>query len=75
MRPEPKTDQWAEISLLVDTLLPDNATQEISAADVRACFEEIIALARADIRSLEDRVFALENPQHGNSGHGGPHGY
>ena len=35
MRPEPKTDQWAEISLLVDTLLPDNATQEISAADVR----------------------------------------
>ena len=74
MRPEPRTDQWAEASLLVDVLLPDNRTQEISAADVRACFEEIIKLARADIRSLEDRVYALENPQHGHGGHGGHHG-
>jgi hypothetical protein len=65
----PTLDPWSLAEVEAERLLADNTTQDISAADVRHVITLIISLARADIRQLEDRVYALEQrpvfPGHG----------
>ena len=56
----PTLDPWSLAETEAERLLADNTTQDISASDVRQCITLIISLARADIRQLEDRVYALE---------------